>query len=310
MAQRRKLADLESKLGLLGWQQADYDSHTQQHVDQLNSIERTQAQLTNQSAELGVAMAKLEEKRAFERTVYEKAHAAREAKRTPLVGPVQEAERALSDKQRECKEIGERIQTLDRELHADEEKYRVLLARGDQTPEAAAEVQRLQRRVIAIPKEKWEWQHKLAATEGEIPAIEGELHQRSALLSVETDALHALESDFEKSDRALVEEIATRRREKQKLEKEIDALEKGKTQSYREIGKVLADQNIEPMNQPEALEAVLAQRTKVAAQETGLAESLAQSAREKQADVWTAWVLLLCIVILLAFVFWFLLRAR
>ncbi|HSI12031.1 MAG TPA: hypothetical protein VK961_08305, partial [Chthoniobacter sp.] len=166
VAQRRKLSDLESKLGLLGWQQADYDSSTQQHVDRLTEVERTQAQLTNQSAELGVAMAKLEERRTFERKAYEQAHAARESTRTPLVGPVQEAERALGDKQRHRREIEERIQTLDREIKADEEKYRVLLAKGSQSLGETAEVQRLQKRVIAIPQEKREWQQKLSVAEG------------------------------------------------------------------------------------------------------------------------------------------------
>ncbi|MEZ0259302.1 MAG: hypothetical protein ACAI37_28795 [Chthoniobacter sp.] len=310
VAQRRKLSDLESKLGLLGWQQADYDSSTQQHVDRLTEVERTQAQLTNQSAELGVAMAKLEERRTFERKAYEQAHAARESTRTPLVGPVQEAERALGDKQRHRREIEERIQTLDREIKADEEKYRVLLAKGSQSLGETAEVQRLQKRVIAIPQEKREWQQKLSVAEGEIPLIEGELHQRRALLSVETDALNTLEQDFQKSDGALIDEIASRKREKQKLEKEIDALEKGKTQPYREIGKALADQGIEPMNQPQALQAVIGQREKVAAEEASLAKSLEQSAREKRADVWTAWVLLLCLAILLGFVLWFLLHLR
>lgn len=310
VAQRRKLSDLESKLGLLGWQQADYDSHTQQHVDRLNDVERAQAQLTNQSAELGVAMAKLEERRASERATYDQAHAAREATRTPLVGPVQEAERALGEKLRQRREIEERIETLGREMHVAEEKYRALLAKGSQTPEEGAEVQRLQKRVIAIPKEKWEWQQRFAVTEGEVPVIEGELHQRRALLSVETEALNTLEKDFQKSDGALIDEIAARKREKQKLEREIDALEKGKTQPYREIGRALADQGIEPMNQPQALDAVLKQREKIAAEEAALAGSLEQSGREKRVDVWTALVLLLCIVILTAFVLWVLLRTR
>jgi chromosome segregation ATPase len=310
VAQRRKLAHLESKLGLLGWQQAEYDSHTQQHVDRLNNVERTQAQLTNQSAELGVAIAKLEERRTSERATYDQEHAAREATRAPLVGPVQETERALSDKQRECKEIEERINALDREMRADEEKYRALLAKGDQTPDRAAEVQRLQKRVIAIPQEKREWQQRQITAQAGMAPIEAELHERRAVLAVETDALRTLEENFKRSDNALIEEIASRKREKQKLEKEVDALEKTKTHPYREIGKVLADYNIEPLNQPQALEAVLAQREVIAVQEARLAESLAQSGQEKKADVWTAWVLLLCFVILVWFAVWIVLRSR
>jgi hypothetical protein len=310
MAQRRKLMQLESKLGLLGWQQADYDAGTQQHVDQLNDLERTQLQLTNQSAEIGVAIAKLEEKRTIERTAYEKEHATREAARTPLLGPVQETERTWNDKQREGKELEERLKTLDRELASSEEKYRTLLAKGDHTPGQAAEVQRLQKRVIAIPQEKSQWQQAHAAIQADIPQIEAELHQRRAVLSVETEALDKLEKDFKKSDGALAGEIASRKREKQKLEKENDDLEKTKTQPYREIGKVLADHGIEPLNQPQALTDVLTQRESIAAEELRLAESLKESGQEKKADVWTAWVLMLSFVVVLWFLVWIVLRSR
>ena len=310
MAQRRELVQLESKLGLLGWQQADYDAGTQQHVDRLNDLERAQAKLTNQSGELGVAIAKLEEKRAFERATYEKEREAREAARAPLVGPVQETESARNEKQREGKELEERLRTVDRELASNEEKYRALLAKGDHTPGQAAEVQRLQKRAIAIPQEKWQWQQALAAIEADIPRLEAELHQRRAVLSVETEALNKLEEEFKKSDGALASEITSRKREKQKLEKENDALEKTKTQPYREIGKTLADHGIEPMNQPQALTDVLTQREEIAAQEARLVKSREESGREKKADVWTAWVLMLAFVVLLWFVMWAVLRSR
>lgn len=310
VAQRRKLAQLESKLGLLGWQQAEYDAGTQQHVDHLNDLERAQSKLTNQSAEFGVAIAKLEEKRASERTVYEKEHATREAARALLLGPVQETERAWNDKQREAKELQERLKTLDRELASNEEKYRALLAKGDHTPGQAAEVQRLQKRAIAVPQEKWQWQQALVVIEAEIPRIEAELHQRRAVLSVETEALNKLETDFKKSDDALAAEIALRKREKQKLEKENDDLEKTKTRPYREIGKVLADHGIEPMNQPDALADVIAQRETIAAEQALLVKSREESEREKKADVWTAWVLMLSFAVLLWFMAWIVLRSR
>ena len=307
--QRRTLAQLESKLGLLGWQQADYDPGTQQHVDRVTDVERAQVQLTNESAALGLTVQQLEERRTAERATFEGQRTARIAAREPLVEPVQEAERALNAKQKERKEIAERIPALDRERLSEEEKYRVLLARGEHNAREDTEVQRLQRRAITIPLEKKEWQEKLAAVDLEIPRLETELEQRRAMLSVETEALRVLEKSFAESDAALVGGIAAHKREKQKLEKQVDALEKSKTQSYREIGRALADQSIEPLNQPDALTAVLAQRERIAAQEAQVAASREQSGQEKRVDVWTSWVLLLILAVLIFGGTWLILRA-
>ena len=308
--QRRQLAGLESKLGLLGWQQADYDPGTQQHVDRLTSYERTQVQWTNESAALGLTIQQLEERRISERATYERQHAERVAVREPLVGPVEEREREFNTKQRERKELEERIPTLDREKAADEEKYRALLAKGNHTPGEEAEVQRLQRRVIAIPQEKQEWRKKLAVLEVELPRLETDLIQRRALLSVETEALQTLEKTFAKSDDALASELAARKRDKQKLEKRIDALEKDKAQPYREIGKALADHNIEPLNQPQALAAVLAQRERIAAQEAQLAASLKKSRAENRVEIWGSWALLFTFAVLILGAAWFTLKGR
>lgn len=303
--QRRELARLESKLGLLGWQQADYDADTQEHVNRLAECERAQAELTNESAAVGLAIQQLEERRAGEQAAFESQRTDRNAAREPLLAPVAESESALAAKQREREEIRKRIPALDREKVADEEKYRLLLAKGDHSPTGEAAVQHLQRRVIANPREKQEWQEKLAAMETDIPRLETELQQRRALLAVETDALHALEKSHAESDGELVREITARKREKQKLEKRINDLEKAKTQPYREIGRALADQHIEPINQPNALAAVLAQRERIGAQELRLAASLEASAQEKRTDVWASWLLLLTFAVLIWGVIWF-----
>jgi len=247
--QRRTLAQLESKLGLLGWQQAYYDSGTQQHVDRVTDVERAQAQLTNDSATLGLSVQQLEERRTSERATFESQRAARIAARDPLVGPVEEGERALSAKQKERKEIAERIPRLDRERLSEEEKYRVLLAKGRPHSQggrrgcSACSGARSRSR-----SRKRSGRKKLTAVELEIPRIESELEQRRAMLSVEVEALRVLEKAFAESDAALAAEVAMHKRDKQKLEKQVDALEKTKTQSYREIGRALADQRIEPLN--------------------------------------------------------------
>lgn len=309
--ERRRLAHLESQLGLLGWQQADFGADAQLHVDRLAGVERDQALLTNESAAVGLTLHQLEERRAAERATFETQRAELNARRDPLVPPVEESEKAFNAKQKERKELEERLTTLAREKASNEEKYRELLAKGNHTPQQEAEVQRLRTRVILLPQETQDWHQKLTVVQMEIPPLETELEQRRALLAVETDALRALEKSFAESDQVLAGEIAKQLRDKQKLEKEINALEKAKHQPYREIGRILADHGIEPANQPEALATVLGQREHIAAEETRIVESFEASRRENRVELWGSWALLFTILALLWGVLWFaLLKAR
>ncbi|EDY21406.1 hypothetical protein CfE428DRAFT_0651 [Chthoniobacter flavus Ellin428] len=309
--ERRRLAHMESQLGLLGWQQADFGTDAQLHVDRLAGVERDQVLLTNESAALGLTLQQLEERRTAERATYETQRAERIATRDPLVPPVEESEKLLSARQKERKDAEEHLNALDREKVTNEEKYRELLAKGNHTSQQEAEVQRLRARVMLLPQETHEWHQKLMATQVEIPRVETELEQRRAMLAVETDALRMLEKNFAESDKAFADEIAKQKRDKQKLEQQINALEKSKTKPYREIGRILADHGIEPANQPEALAGVLGQRGHIAAEEAQIIESLEASRRENPVELWGSWSLLFTLLVLLWGVLWFtLLRGR
>jgi len=48
----RRLAAAETELGLLGWQQAEFDEHTERQVDEIQHVEREQARMNNASAQL------------------------------------------------------------------------------------------------------------------------------------------------------------------------------------------------------------------------------------------------------------------
>ena len=60
---RRNLAVAETQLGLLGWQQAEFDPNTQREVDKIQNYEREQARLSNVSAVLGRKVQELKEER-------------------------------------------------------------------------------------------------------------------------------------------------------------------------------------------------------------------------------------------------------
>ena len=68
----------ETELGLLGWQQAEFDPATQREVEKITQCEREQARLTNESAALAKEIAEISAQREQARTDFgQKACAAR-----------------------------------------------------------------------------------------------------------------------------------------------------------------------------------------------------------------------------------------
>jgi len=306
--QGRELARLESQLGLLGWQQADYDHGTQRHVDRLTDYERAQVQLTNESAALGLAIHDLEEEKTAAQKAFEEKRTQGATNCERLAEPVKQSEEALAARRREIAELQSRIAALNAEEGVAEQSYRAMLAKGESAKQP--EVIRLQQRVIAVPRERQGFESQLSLALAPVPTLENELALRRATLSVETEALRALEKSFAQTDESLNREIATRKREKQKLERQVDALEKAKSQPYREIGRALADHLIEPVNQPEALKSVLNQREKIATGQSRLAASLAESGLENRTYVWLGWLVLLLLAAVTVGVGWYRLGKR
>lgn len=260
--ERRKLARLETALGLLAWQQADYDSVTQEHVDRLTDYERAQARIANESAAIGQEIQRLEEQRGVAQREFEEAAATALEKEYPEATNAEALEEDVTAKRRERREIEARLPVFDRELREAEEEYRALVARGQPSPQVKSQLFRWRKVILALPQEKVEWVARLQQVMQELTAME-------ALLA----SLQEARERFEERDRELADDIAAHQRAKRKVEKQVEALEKAKSEPHREIGRALADHNIGPLNQPEALTAVLEQRQRIA----GIEESIRAS---------------------------------
>jgi chromosome segregation ATPase len=278
MLERRKLVKLETALGLLGWQQADYQGETQEHVQRLTDFEREESRLTNESAEIGMEIRQIEEERSTLEREFEEAQARALAAAQPTAADATALEEQAAAKRKEHKELAARLAVLDRELRDTEREYRELVIQA--TPQSQDEVLRLRKVIRALPRERAEWQTKLDGAGEQLAAMETLL-----------EALRDAHGRFEKKDRELADEIAARLRKKQKVEKQIDAVEKSKADPYLEIGRALADHNVSPLNQPEALKAVHAQRLVVAGREFEIAASTEASRQEDRALVWKSWLL-------------------
>ena len=288
---RRRLARTETDLGLLGWQQADFEGEAQRHIDQLMNVEREQSRQTNESAALGLAIRQGQEKRDAGKKEYEEARAALEAEWKAVAEPVEIAGRHLAARRKTDADFDRPIASLDRELAEVLARQTDLRATGSATPERHAELGRLHARAVTIPNAVADLRRRGVQARDDIRMLEETLARGQPALAAATEKLHALDEQFARSDGTLERQIAGRRREKDVLEAQIENLEKAKNNPYRQIGQVLADSGIAPMNQPGALAAVQKARRIVARIVREIAASHEASGREDRAALQKSWCL-------------------
>ena len=286
---RRALAKAETQLGLLGWQQADYDAETQRQVKQIEDVEREQADLTNEAASLGAEIRHLQGERETFRKKYEEDCRAIEAERKQVLAPHDQIERQLLEKRKIEPKFERRIPELDRELREVQRRYTELLLVERETPKLRQELIHLRERSVAIPNEKSDLRTQHLRTVSEIRSLELALQKESQAIAALDQRSQQLDDEWEARDRELVSVIRAKERLKEKMESQIQLLEIAKVNPYQRIGQVLADSDIAPMNQPDALTKVKELRAIVDELNLKIAESQVLTAREDKHLIQTSY---------------------
>lgn len=293
---------METELGLLGWQQAEYNDATQQEVRKLADCEREQSRLTNESAELGNALHDLRERRAREKAEYEAREASFNASLSELEKPIKALQRKLAARRKAQEEAEESVARLEAKMQESARDPDISEAK---TPEERREILRFDYRFREVPNNLRNARAKLAGITEEVRVEETDLDRNLPLQKALEERLLLNQTQFDAQDAELEKEISSRKRAKRKIEREINALEKAKSHPYREIGRVLADCQIAPLNQPGALENVRSQRLRIRVLESTIGASLDDSRREPREALlnsWQWWVALLGLLVMLVIV--------
>jgi chromosome segregation ATPase len=256
VAERRKLNRAETELGLLGWQQADYDPETQREVEKIQNYEREQSRLTNESAEISRVIGECQSRREAARKEFEGLRRQFQAERHVITEPLDRIQKQLVGLRKQEPAYEKRIPELDRELRLVNEAYTRLLTSETASAQLRDDLVRLRERTVAIPNEKADLRTQHLRIVSEIKMIETRLARAQTTVAAIDKQAQELEAQFTESDREVLAEIRGHQREKSRVEKEIDALERAKANPYQQIGRVLADNDLAPMNQPNALEKV------------------------------------------------------
>ncbi len=276
----RELSKAEAQLGLLGWQQADYDVDTQRQVQEIYAVEQEQSKLTNQAAALFTEVRLQQTKRETARKEHEEERQKLEAAERKLREARLPLERQLAEKQKVEPNFEKRIPALDRELRDVQKRYSELLGMETHTAASRNELILLRERSVAIPNEKSDLRTQHLRTASEIRALESALESGEAEIAATHQKIRTNEAQWAEQDREIHQGIREREKKKEGIEKRIQELENAKFDPYKRIGQVLADNQIAPLNQPEALRKVHTLRFRIAEQQQRIADSQAATAAE------------------------------
>jgi chromosome segregation ATPase len=273
----RDLAKAEAYLGLLGWQQADFDHETQQQVDALQNIEREQSALTNRSAELAHQLEAFKVQRVKVRWEYEQQRDKLEAASESVRKPLQDLERKLANARSHTPDVDRKTAELEREQRDIEALSNKLIGIHPQPVHVRDEILRLRDRMLQIQNERRDIRTQHARSLGEIHHHEQQIAVIEKRCSEFDQSLDELKTKFEQEDAKLASEERAMIDEKEEAERRVNEMDRAKGNPYRAIGRVLADNEISPMNQPSALSKVLKLREAIAVHEGEIAELKSQS---------------------------------
>ncbi len=255
-ALQEQQAKAESDLGLLGWQQADYDPETQRQVQEIHDVEREQTRLTNEAAALASEIRECQAAKASAIKLHEETKRQLDAERRRIREPYETIERQLADKRKIEPNFVRRIPDLDRELRDVQKTYAELLTQTPQTPQVRQELIRLRDRTVAIPNEKSDLRIQHLRTVSEIRALEEALNDQKPAVDSIDERCRKHDAEWAMQESELTSKISHLETVKTDVETQVNALENAKLNPYQKIGQVLADNNIAPVNQPHALDKV------------------------------------------------------
>ena len=297
---RRQLAAAETELGLLGWQQADFDEETARQVDEIQHVEREQSDQQNASAGLAQAIRALVEQRAHACRESAAQRAQLEPEREKIRAPLAELEPRLVALRKHEPDHERRGAEIDREQRELDKLYNELLRIQPPPPQIRGELRRVRDRLIAIPDEKENLRAQHERLAADLAANERVAAEIAECLAALDRQLRDLQSAADAEDNRLAGELREKEKEKARIEAAVEKLERAKLDPYREIGRVLADSGVAPVNQPQVLDRVRALRRAVQERESAIAASRQITAQENPLQLRVSLALLAIIALAVA----------
>jgi chromosome segregation ATPase len=293
----RKLRKAEFDLGWLGWQQAHFTGpEIEAEIAKIEEFERQQAKLLNVSAELAHYIQQLQTQRAAARRQRHETLARLKAERQPLENSCTRTSAAVNAK---CEALARfraamaKLESCDAELAG---RYSELLTTYPQTPESRAALMHLGEERTALSTERQNLQRSRASAESELATLEETLAEVQSQINALDAASQEARKKSAAADRARSPQLREAQRAKTQSAKQMTFLDRNMREPFVRVGQVLADSDVAPLNQPEALEKVRRLRTRLEAMNAAIAQSVAESDAASRNDLWKFYAFLVVAV--------------
>ncbi|MGC3991340.1 MAG: hypothetical protein QM796_16990 [Chthoniobacteraceae bacterium] len=281
----RRLVKAETTLGELGWQQADFPEHVEETIGNLHRIESEQAELFNRSADLAGEMTAAQKERDDKRAAYDRARATVVTEMQPHLTAREKEEQARVPLQH----LTTALREQQPELREQERDYRRQIENLVNQPLSGMDLMQERQRLLDLHQ----------ATLSSISAAHDGMEKACADIRVHDEAIarinpiiaalqqhiEILDQQFSHADRERADLALKLQQEKSGVERRLSELDHSKGNEFLIVGRCLADAQIPPMNQPQALQKVLDLRGNVARLEAAVATSLAWSEAQEMDEL-------------------------
>jgi chromosome segregation ATPase len=278
------LSKAETELGVLGWQQADFSAGVLEHVGELNAFERQQAELSNRSADLQLEIDALQFQLDEKRNEHAEHKLVLECELKPLAESHSQSVAALVAGRTKLQRFDKAISELQAARDLLEDELNRLMS-SDQSGGFVHESIRLRDRIAANENERDDLRRSRVVAFTELKVAEENNAALDFQVSAVKEKMDAVDDELASQERKLVAHIDVLQHEKGKIEKLLKSLDRKKSPAFMAIGRCLADCNIAPLNQPDALELVLYHRAQLEAIQQRIASSLEESARAERTEL-------------------------
>jgi chromosome segregation ATPase len=260
LIERRKLDKAEITLGLLGWQQADFPPEVEAQINAINTVELQQAELSSRSAEILWKIGELKEEQGLMRKEHDELAAGMRLTLHPLMESLAGAGKQIHAHQESIQRFENALADLQAMRESLDAKYESLMAEVPQTLQIKEQILWIGDRRSATEIEKEDLRKQRMRVMMEVRVLNDHITQVSSQIEKTNRMIRESEEEFAANEKEILSKIAALEQERKTAGKHVDKLDRKKTPAYLAIGRCLADYNIEPMNQPDALTVVLAQR--------------------------------------------------
>lgn|GEM_PF-1380841 len=309
--EQRRLTKAEINLGALGWQQVeDFPPEIAEQMRAITAMERQQAELSNQGADLQWNIAELQKQLDKTRGDHNELIVAHEAELQPLKESRDSSAAPIEDRKESIARFDSAIAEMEKAADALGVRLRSLLSLEKQSIQIKEEIINITEKRASFENEKEDLQRSRMRAYADLKAITDHIGATDAQIAQMHQRIRQIHDEFNVQEKDLLAQIAHLENEKENASKHVRTLDQKKSPAFRAIGRCLADSGISPMNQPQALERVLALKENIDVSQQRIATSLARSSQVNPATMAAFYAVLLLILALFVIAGIFLFKAH